>query len=497
MKLLLNDCFVLRSAPQAVCPSKESTMSCDLALRSGKPRVLDSLPNRNQSTQDEHQLLSPDKHECDHLRCSYSCRLLHSKPVTALDLSPSEIPATHHTSPGRVPKAAFMAKRKRVLGHPVLPPPAYIYTRANDPNFNIFGGILLYPELCFALAANLRVEDLISLYAISRDFHLIINSRFATVIINQSLRKCPESARIFPFRCYKALCRHDPAPRIPHPHPYKQAAGETRLVPGFRWLKMVMFREKVCYEIVTLMAEDGLPVPRGCESALKKLWFLMELPDNARRIGYMHSRHNIRDIDLYLMVCFFVKLELRFNDPVAASRHYGLKKLLLMQRGLTSIWRTLKRSVLRDRYDILRLWIATRPSRVLDTQDESVFGIPSDQVGKLKMEHWGEEVHRESGQPCTMLVRPDQLVTREIIQRRMLFSKHFLRCLLWGYIDAETLENYPPRQWSRRKDSLTDEYYDEDECGGPRAFDDGSGDDLLDLGFKKPLSRIVQTWKAE
>lgn len=119
--------------------------------------------------------------------------------------SPPSCPPNHYMSPNRVPNAALVASRKRKRGWPALPPPAYIYTRTNDPYFNIFGGILLYPELCFALAANLPVNDLLSLYAISKDFHTIIDARFATVILSQSVRKCPESSQVFPFRCYRYL----------------------------------------------------------------------------------------------------------------------------------------------------------------------------------------------------------------------------------------------------------------------------------------------------
>jgi hypothetical protein len=162
--------------------------------------------------------------------------------------------------------------RKRKRTGLVLPPPAYIYTRTNSPDFNIFPAMLLYPELCFHLSAHLPLDSLISLYAISRDFHTILDSRFTTVILSQSLAKAPESSRIFPFRCYAHLCRKDPASRIPHPDPEKARKGVSRAVPSFRWLRMVLWREKVVYEIMTIMAEDGVPLPSRCSMALKRMW---------------------------------------------------------------------------------------------------------------------------------------------------------------------------------------------------------------------------------
>lgn len=401
-------------------------------------------------------------------------------------------PPNYYTSPNRVPNAALIASRKRKRGWPALPPQPHIYTRRNDPNFNIFDGILLYPELCFALAANLCVEDLISLYAISRDFHTIIDTRFATVILSQSLRKCPESSRTFPFRCYKYLCRPDPAPRIPHPHPVKQAAGEIRKVPSFRWLKMVLFREKACHEIMTIMAEDGVPLPSRCELALKRMWFLMDVPDNARRIGLIHVKKLVTDLDLYFMMCFLVKLDMRFNEPTAPTRHQGLKWMILSQRGLLPILRALKGRTLLTRYDVLKTWVETKHTPSPDERGLPMFGVPGDRIGKTRREYCGQRATHDTGKPCTFLLRPDQLIMREIIKRQIGFSKHFLRCLLWGYVDVVSLENYPARTWTRKIKGLDDEYGEDDECDGWEARGDNDKDDLLDLCVNKPISILVE-----
>ena len=182
-----------------------------------------------------------------------------------------EVPAYLYTSPNRISNA-LTASRKRKRSGTVLPPPAFIYQRTNNPDFNIFPAFLLYPELCYHLATHLPLEDLISLYAISRDFHTILDNRFTTVILSQSLATCPESSRVFPFRCYAHLCRRDPVGRIPHPDPAKAKLGLVRAIPSFRWLRMVMWREAVVHEIMAIMAEDGCPLPRRCELALKRMW---------------------------------------------------------------------------------------------------------------------------------------------------------------------------------------------------------------------------------
>ncbi|OQU94794.1 hypothetical protein CLAIMM_01092 [Cladophialophora immunda] len=109
----------------------------------------------------------------------------------------SLVPEHMYTAPNRIEHAQKFARisLKRKRPEAILPPPSYVYQRTGDPNFSIFQGFLLYPELCFTLAAHLPVKDLVSLYAISKDFHTILDTRFTTVILSQATAKAPESAR--------------------------------------------------------------------------------------------------------------------------------------------------------------------------------------------------------------------------------------------------------------------------------------------------------------
>lgn len=224
---------------------------------STQPHSITNIPNTGISNLPLHATLTPTRYA--------------RAKATTRERPRSTVPRTLYTSPNRVERAV-VASHKRKRAGLILPPPAYIYTRTNSPDFNIFPAILLYPELCFHLAAHFTIESLVALYAISRDFHTILDSRFTTVILSQSLAKAPESSRIFPFRCYAHLCRRDPAARIPHPDSEKARLGISRAVPSFRWLRMVIWREKVVHEIMAIMAEDGVPLPSRCSLALKRMW---------------------------------------------------------------------------------------------------------------------------------------------------------------------------------------------------------------------------------
>jgi len=402
----------------------------------------------------------------------------------------SEVPANLYTSPNRIQHASLAArtalKRKRPL--PILPPPAYIYSHTSDPDFNIFAGFLLYPELCFALTFHLPVDGLVSLYAISRDFHTIIDTRLTTVILGQALGKAPESSRCFQFRCYAHLCRDDPSARIPHPDPRLAGHGVRRRIPSFRWLRMILHREKVVQEIMALFAEDGVPLPARCSLAIKRLWFMFDIPDNARRIGYVHNRSLFTDLDLYFAMCFFVKLDMRCNDPVGPEKRDGLRKMLLSQTSLTTLAQVLKREVWKTRLDVLRAWVRWKYDPLPGERGMSIFGVPATEVGRLKWEYWGRRSSEQVGKrEVRLLLRPDQLVMREAIRRGLRFTRHFFRCLLYGYVRPETLADYEPRKYGRRVEMLGDEYGVDDIIGGVSALGVGDHgyDELLDLGERR------------
>ena len=425
---------------------------------------------------------------------------LHATLTPRKDKKRLSAPPTYFTSPNRIQKAltSALAARKRKRPGLSLPPAAHIYRRTDNPRFNIFHGILLYPELCFHLAAHLPLESLISLYAISRDFHTIIDTRFTTVILSHSLRRAPESSRVFPFRCYSHLCRTDPAARIPHPDPTKAAQNVARKVPSFRWLRMVLWREKVVHEIMTLMAEDGVPLPRRCGLALKKMWFMLDIPDSARRIGYIHNRQLVSDVDLYFIVCVVVKMDMRFNDPIAPEKRDGVRRLLLAQRSLSTWGGVLKREVWGCKLEVLREWMKWKyePREEEVVRGEPVFGVPVGELGRLKLEYWGErEMERfkrvDGNGNRVLLMRPDQLVQREVVRRRLRCTRHYLRCLLYGYVDPRTLEDFEPRKVSRRIGEWKGEEYEVDgEVGAVSKIEvEDGGDELLDLGPKKVVSQ--------
>ncbi|KKZ66343.1 hypothetical protein EMCG_07944 [[Emmonsia] crescens] len=319
----------------------------------------------------------------------------------------------------------------------------YLYEKP----FNIFQEILKRPELTLFLAKHLRVQELLILYHTSRNFHNMVNTRFTTIIRAQAQARAPQSAKIFPPRCYAKLCILDPGLR-PHPVARRAAVGETRKVPSFRWLLMVCFREMVCHEIITILAEDGVPVPDRCASTIKKIWLLLDIPDNARRIGLVQNREIFTDVDLFFATLFFVKLDMRFTDPITGSGKDGMRRLLLAQPSLSMLWRTLKRTALTSKLDVMRLFARWKYQPRQDQRGLSMFGIPAHEVGIVQYQGWGRTGNR------TALQRPDELLLKESIRRGLELQQRYTDMFLWGYINPNTMRDYPSVVRRRRLERL-------------------------------------------
>ena len=304
-------------------------------------------------------------------------------------------------------------------------PPSH---ETNVNRFSVFQALLGHPELIFEVAKHLDVEDLVSLYAISKDFHILVNGRFTTMILAQSLGKAAESSRTFRFKCYKNLCMYDPAAR-----PNVEIAGQARHVPSFRWLRMILFREKVVDEIIACLAAEGHRLLKGASLVIKKIWFTMDIADNYRRVGLIHNKTFWEDEDLFIATSFFIKLDMLLTDPVDGNGETRMRKMLFAQRSLSTLWKVLKREQMLTQYEMLQMFVRWKYRPAPRHRGMSICGVPASEVGTGQLEGWG------TGR--AKLMRPDELIMREGIRRKMDLHKRYMDMMLWGYIDEKTFED--------------------------------------------------------
>jgi hypothetical protein len=140
--------------------------------------------------------------------------------------------------------------------------------------FSLMDAFVEDSSLCILLVGYLDVPSLISLYAISKDFHRYFN-RNATAFILESVRTwAPMADKIFPWRCYQSLCIKDP---IKRQKGKAQALGAdieqfnlfSRDVPSLRWLQMVVWREGVAKDMVIQLMTKALRTPFGTRETIK------------------------------------------------------------------------------------------------------------------------------------------------------------------------------------------------------------------------------------
>ncbi|KAL9593365.1 MAG: hypothetical protein Q9219_007585 [cf. Caloplaca sp. 3 TL-2023] len=330
-------------------------------------------------------------------------------------------------------------KQRRLEHSPSLlpsPPRAHLSDLCNDwgppspemfsEEFSIFNAFLQYTELTFEMIKYLDPSDLLTLYSVSRDFHALADTRFTTMILSQSDIKAPESSRIFPFRCYRSLCIRDPMQR---PNTAKKDL-EVRYVPGFKWLHMVLFRERMVDDIVACLEQESLMLPQATTITIKRIWFTMDLPTNNLRGKLIRNRSYWTDQELYLATLFIMKLDMLFTCPVIGEGDLGLRKMLLGQRSLATLARVMKRDQMRDQYEMLKmilLWdyVPTPQQRQFD---QPIMGVKVEDMGKLRWEGWGAN-------PGVPFWQVDSLVTIESVRRGLDMPAHYLDMVFYGFVD--------------------------------------------------------------
>lgn len=240
------------------------------------------------------------------------------------------------------------------------------------------------------------------------------------------------------------------------------------------------------------------------------MWFILDLPLNSQRIALVHNTSYIPTRTIYGITAFLLKVDMAFTLPDKAAfppQHPGmpahwarriptgvpLRKLLLAERNLTSLWRVLKGwtwdvtqpRIPLTKLEALRLWVRHKFRMPDDAPAEvrgmEVMGMTWWEVGTAGMERTGVAFYTLDGKtvpvahpaimspaavethlgkqllyphrrvihlpkvlekPRELLLRPDQLILKEGVKRQMNMHLEWAHMMLWGFCD-EVGFNWP------------------------------------------------------
>ncbi|KAK2131536.1 hypothetical protein NOF04DRAFT_1343418 [Fusarium oxysporum II5] len=263
------------------------------------------------------------------------------------------------------------------------------------------------------------------------------------------------AGEVFHWKLYGKTLIKDPADRNSSTHDARFLEGrwettktnpsQIRLIPGFKYLELVIGRDRYCREIIAMMARMGFRMPHTMHSTLLRLWVLLDIPTTRQRQLFLRSRKYWTDIHLYNAQFFMVKLSMAFTHPFFSPISIDMVKLMMGQKGLYPLWQCLMRQKyrtmsecmeLKARYDLLlprSVWGLIQREKY-----PSAYGVPVHEVGLGHLEGWGKGVLH--------LGRPDQILPIEAVSRGLHLDDHITQMMVWGYIDFETGENLVPTE---------------------------------------------------
>lgn len=326
-----------------------------------------------------------------------------------------------------------------------------------DRNFRLIESICCDWSFMIEVTKHLRVKDIVMLYSISKTFHDLVNLRFQSTIAAWAQEISPSGWKVFYWKFYGSLCIRDPAgkpwampgpvaiPRPPWARPQRviSSTDRARSVPSLKYLAMIAQRETRTRDIVACLARAGHRLPETMHVTLKKMWMLMDIHTNRLRRSFIRNKDIWTARDLYNAQMFYVKLQMRFNEPIFGPKATILADTFLGLRcGLNPLWRLLRKKDYLHGEQVLqqRLRYFCRDSVIQHHLliGEPYVGIHPYELGNEHKEGWGlGKVH---------LSRPDELVVEESVRRCLRMDKHLVFMVFWGHVDWKKRMNLVPTE---------------------------------------------------
>lgn len=246
----------------------------------------------------------------------------------------------------------------------------------------------------------LSIKDTYKMCAVSRRFDQFVKDNSNLIASAMSKKVHPYTYKIFEHACYKRC------------HVLVRSPQEIYPKPTLIWLNMLCSRANVVQEIMCLFSKRGFQLIPRCEIVLSKIWFLMDIPDNTRRIWTITNGNLWTDSDIFHGIFLLAQIESCFTGHGTGTSPQGLRRLLMAQKNLTMLRDALKRTDLVSHYQVMKAFIRWKYKVRPHERFMNLFGVPYGEVGSLQYEYY----HNVNS---TKLQRPDELILRECTARQL------------------------------------------------------------------------------
>lgn len=267
-------------------------------------------------------------------------------------------------------------------------------------DFEFASSLASDPRLEIRVLQFLSIKDIYKMCAVSRRFDQFAKDNSNLIASAMSKKVHPYTYKIFEHACYKRCHVLDRSPQGISPK------------PTLIWLNLLCSRANIVQEITYLFSKRGFQLIPRCEIVLSKIWFLMDIPDNTRRIWTITNRNLWTDSDIFHGIFLLAQIESCFTGHGTGASPQGLRRLLMAQKNLTMLRDALKSTDLVSHYQVMKSFIRWKYKVRPHERFMNLFGVPYGEVGSLQYEYY----HNVNS---TKLQRPDELILRECTARQL------------------------------------------------------------------------------
>ncbi|KAK3377742.1 hypothetical protein B0H63DRAFT_224106 [Podospora didyma] len=336
------------------------------------------------------------------------------------DLDPQTLRRSQLLIRSRVRRIEQAGEKWRALKAETDPP-------QTPPSFDIIASLSSSVELIVEVCKHLTPAYIVRLYSISRAFHDAINQYMQSSTSAWARCMAPNAARLYTYELYRPMLEKNSV-FIPDPARHRG----PRMIHGLKWLQLIVQREIQVRDILATLARMGHRMPKGSSLTLLKLWMVMDIATSAQRVTIMQNKEFFTNQDLYITQQFFVKLLMRFNDPIFGPASTALLQLMMGQRGLTPLWALLRRKkyTVKKEIETLKVLYDVAPDAARVHTGQPYMDVPISKMGTFHFEGWGTGSNH--------LMRPDELLAVEAVRRDLDLVSAIRMMIIYGHVNLST-----------------------------------------------------------